>query len=127
MYGSEDGIQSSAAVVFKRLQPATCETFASLLAMLLHLLLHYGVLQTVHNLLRFLQIDSEVFRCGTPGESFNRAQCNRRLFAIFSDAFQYDVPAHASSRLVSRANEPYGRNFGQDPQVLSSPVPVAGL
>ena len=63
--------------------------------MLLQLLFYYGLLQTVHNLLRFLQIDSEVIRCGTAGEPFNRAQYNRGFFAIFSDALQYDVPAHA--------------------------------
>src|SRR5260370_38390685 len=73
--------------------------------MLLQLLFYYGVLQTVHNLLRFLQIDSEVFRCGTPGEPFSRAQCNRGLFTIFSDALHYDVPAHASSWLASGTSE----------------------
>src|SRR4029077_15878312 len=30
--------------------------------------------ETVHNLLRFLRIDSESFRYGTPGEPFYRAQ-----------------------------------------------------
>src|SRR5260370_37071346 len=89
--------------------------------MLLQLLFYYAVLQTVHNLLRFLQIDSEVFRCRTSGESFNRAQCNRGSFSIFSDALQYDVPAHVSSWLVSRASEPYRRNFRQHPQALSGP------
>ena len=39
--------------------------------------------------------------------------------AIVSETLQYDVPAHASSWLVSRANEPYRRNSGEDPQVLS--------
>jgi hypothetical protein len=42
----------------------------------------------------------------TPGEPFNRAQRNRGLFAIFSDALHYDVPAHVSSWLVSRDSEP---------------------
>jgi hypothetical protein len=65
--------------------------------MLVQLLLYHGVLQPIRNLLRFLQIDSKVFRCGTPGEPFNRAQCNRGLFTIFSDALRYDVPAHVSS------------------------------
>ena len=61
--------------------------------MLLQLLFYYCVLQTAHNLLRFLQIDSEVFSCGTPTEPFNGAQSNRGSFSIFSDALQYDVPA----------------------------------
>ena len=52
---------------------------------------------------------------------FNRALCNRGLFTIFSDALHYDVPAHASSWLASRTNEPHRRNFGQYPQVLSGP------
>src|SRR5271165_279966 len=94
-HGPQHGIQASAAVVFNRSQPATGETFSPLFTMLLQLLFYYGVLQTVHNLLRFLQIDSEVIRCGTAGEPFNRAQYNRGFFAIFSDALQYDVPAHA--------------------------------
>src|SRR6202022_777085 len=85
----------------------------------LHLLFYYGALQTVHNPLRFLQIESEVFRCGTPGDPFNRAEGNRGLFAIFSDALQYDVPAHASSWLDLRVSEPYRWNSSQDPQVLS--------
>ncbi len=65
--------------------------------MFLQLLLYYGVLQPIRNLLRFLKIDSEVFRSRTPGEPFDRAQRNRGLFTIFSDAFHYDVPAHVSS------------------------------
>jgi hypothetical protein len=64
-HGPQDGIEPSAAEVFNRPQPATGETFSPLLTMLLQLLLHYGVLQTVHNLLRFLKIDSEVFRSRT--------------------------------------------------------------
>jgi hypothetical protein len=65
--------------------------------MLLQLLLYYGVLQTIRNLLRFLKIDSEVFRSRTPGEPFDGAQRNRGLFTISSDALHYDVPAHVSS------------------------------
>jgi hypothetical protein len=65
--------------------------------MLLQLLVYYGVLQPIRNLLRFLKIDSEVFRSRTPGEPFNGAQRNRGLFTIFSDALHYDVPAHVSS------------------------------
>jgi hypothetical protein len=42
----------------------------------------------------------------TTGEPFNRAQRNRGLFTIFSEALQYAVPAYVSSRLVSRASEP---------------------
>ena len=48
-----------------------------------------------------------------------RASFFRGLFTIFSDALHYDVPAHVSSWLVSRASEPYRRNFRQHPQVLS--------
>jgi hypothetical protein len=59
-HGPQDGIQPSATEVFNRPQPATGLTFSPLFTMLLQLLLHYGALQTVHNLLRFLQIDSEV-------------------------------------------------------------------
>jgi hypothetical protein len=52
------------------------------------LLLHYlpTVPYKVHNLIRLLQIDSEVFRTRTPSELFNRARGNRELFTIFSDA-----------------------------------------
>ena len=89
--------------------------------MLLELLLYYGVLQPIRNLLRFLKIDSEVFRSRTLGEPFDCAQRNRRLLTIFSDALHYDVPAHVSSWLVSGASEPQRQNFGQDPQVLSGP------
>ena len=60
--------------------------------MLLQLLFYYGALQTVHNLLRFLQIDSEVFRCGTPGEPFNRAQGNRGLPTHSNMMFQRMLP-----------------------------------
>jgi hypothetical protein len=74
--------------------------------MLLQLLFYYGVLQTVHNLLRFLKIDSEVFRSRTPGDPFDGAQRNRGSFTIFSDALHYDVPAHVSSWLALRASEP---------------------
>jgi hypothetical protein len=74
--------------------------------MLVQLLLYHGVLQPIRNLLRFLQIDSKVFRSRTPGESFNRAQRNRGSFTIFSDALHYDVPAHVSSWLALRASEP---------------------
>ena len=38
-----------------------------------------------------------VRRLGEPAEPFNRAQRNRGVFTIFSDALQYDVPAHAFS------------------------------
>jgi hypothetical protein len=69
-HGPQDGIEPSAAEVFNRPQAATGVTFSPLFTMLLQLLLHYGALQTVHNLLRFLQIDSEVFRSRTPSESF---------------------------------------------------------
>jgi hypothetical protein len=65
--------------------------------MLVQLLLYYGVLQPIRNLLRFLQIDSEGFRGPTPGEPFDGAQRNRGSFTIFSDALHYDVPAHISS------------------------------
>jgi hypothetical protein len=88
--------------------------------MLLQLLVYYGVLQPIRNLLRFLKIDSEVFRSRTLGEPFDGAQRSHGLFTIFSDALHYDVPAHVSSWLVSRGSEPQRRNFGQDPQVLSS-------
>jgi hypothetical protein len=57
--------------------------------MLLQLLVYYGVLQPIRNLLRFLKIDSEVFRSRTPGEPFDGAQRNRGLFTIFSDAHHY--------------------------------------
>ena len=50
------------------------------------------VLQPIRNLLRFLQIDSEVFSSRTLGEPFDGAQCNPGWLAIFSDALQYDVP-----------------------------------
>jgi hypothetical protein len=105
-HGPQDGIERSAAEVFNRPQPATGETFTPLFTMLLQLLLHYGVLQTVHHLLRFLKIDSEVFRSRTPGEPLDGAQRNRGLFTIFSDALHYDVPAHVSSWLISGASEP---------------------
>ena len=90
---SQDGIKRSAAEVFNRPQPATGETFTPLFTMLLQLFLYYGVLQPIRNLLRFLKIDSEVFRSRTPGEPFDGAQSNRGLFTIFSDALHYDVPA----------------------------------
>jgi hypothetical protein len=96
-HGPKDGIQLSVAIVFNRSLPATSETFPPLFTMLLQLLFYYGVLQPIRNLLRFLQIDSEVFSSRTPGEPFDGAQCNPGWFAIFSDALQYDVPAHASS------------------------------
>ena len=56
-HGPQDGIERSAAEVFNR-RPATGETFSPLFKMLLQLLLHYGALQTIHNSLRFLGIDS---------------------------------------------------------------------
>src|SRR5271166_2163594 len=59
-HGSQDGIQPSAAEVFDRSLLATSGTFPPLFTMLLQLLLYYGVLQPIRNLLRFLQIDSEV-------------------------------------------------------------------
>ena len=96
-YGPQDGIQPSAAKVFDRPLPATSETFSSLFTMLVQLLLYYGVLQPIRNLLRFLQIDSKVFRSRTPGDPFDVAQRNRGSFTIFSDALHYDVPAHVSS------------------------------
>ena len=67
--------------------------------MLVQLLLYHGVLQPIRNLLRFLQIDSKVFRCGTPGEPFNRAQCNRGLFTIFG------CQQHACRNLSKRPSE----------------------
>ena len=73
-YGPQDGIELSAAKVFNRPQPATGETFSSLFTMLLQLLVYYGVLQPTRNLLRFLKIDSEVFRSRTLGEPFDGAQ-----------------------------------------------------
>jgi hypothetical protein len=60
----------------------------------------------IRNLLRFLKIDSQVFRSRTSGEPFDGAQRIRGLFTISSDALHYDVPAHVSSLLVSRASEP---------------------
>ena len=76
-HGSQDGIQPSVAEVFNRSLPATSETFSPLFTMLLQLLLYYGVLQPIRNLLRFPQIDSEVFRSRTRGEPFDGAQLNR--------------------------------------------------
>jgi hypothetical protein len=73
-HGPQNGIQASAAVVFNRPRPATGEAFSPLFTMLLQLLLYYGVLQPIRNLLRFLQIDSEVFSSRTPGEPFDGAQ-----------------------------------------------------
>jgi hypothetical protein len=105
-YGPQDGIERSAAEVFDRPQPATGETFSPLFTMLLQLLVYYGVLQPIRNLLRFLKIDSEVFRSRTPGGPLNGGQSNRGLLTIFSDALHYDVPAHVSSWLVSGASEP---------------------
>jgi hypothetical protein len=105
-YGLQDGIELSAAEVFNRPQPATGETFSSLFTMLLQLLVYYGVLQPIRNLLRFLKIDSEVFRSRTLGEPFDGAQRNRGLLTIFSEALHYDVPAHVSSWLFSGASEP---------------------
>jgi hypothetical protein len=64
-HGPEDGIEPSAAEVFNRPQPATCETFSPLFTMLLQLLLYYGALQPIRYLHRFLKIDSEVFRSDT--------------------------------------------------------------
>src|SRR5271165_5083494 len=96
-YGPQDGIQPSAAEVFDRPLPATSETFPPLFTMLVQLLLYHGVLQPIRNLLRFLQIDSKVFRSRTPGDPFDGAQCNRGLFTVFSNALHYDVPAHVSS------------------------------
>jgi hypothetical protein len=74
--------------------------------MLLQLLLYYGVLQPIRNLLRFPQIDSEVFRSRTLGEPFDGAQRNRGSLTIFSYALHYDVPAHISSWSGLRASEP---------------------
>jgi hypothetical protein len=105
-YGPQDGVQTSAAEVFDRPLPTTSETFPPLFTMLVQLLLYHGVLQPIRNLLRFLQIDSKVFRNRTPGDPFDGAQRNRGSFTIFSDALHYDVPAHVSSWLVSRASEP---------------------
>ena len=68
-HGPQDGIERSAAEVFNRPQPATDVTFSPLFTMLLQLLLHYGILQTVHNLLRFLKIDSEVFAVVLPASA----------------------------------------------------------
>jgi hypothetical protein len=76
-HGPQDGIEPSQAEVFNRPQPAPGETFSPLFTMLLQLLLYYGVLQPIRNLLRFLKIDSEVFRSRTPGEPFDGAQRNR--------------------------------------------------
>jgi hypothetical protein len=105
-YGPEDGIQPSAAEVFDRSLPAIIETFPTLFTMLVHLSLYYGVLQPIRNLLRFLQVDSEVFRSCSPGDPFDGAQRTRGSFTIFSDALHYDVPAHISSRSGLRASEP---------------------
>ena len=57
-------------------------------------------------LLRFPQIDSEVFRSRTRCEPFDGAHHNRGLLTIFSYPLHYDVPAHVSSWLVSGASEP---------------------
>jgi hypothetical protein len=62
-------------------------THRNAFTMLLQLLLHY--LRCLANGSQFASIpagDSEVFRSRTPSELFNRAQRNRRLFTIFSDA-----------------------------------------
>ena len=72
-HGPQDGIERSAAEVFNRPQPATSETFSFLFTVLLQLLIYYGVLQPIRNLLRFLKIDSEVFCSRTLGEPFNGA------------------------------------------------------
>ena len=82
--GSQDGIQPSAAEVFDRSLLATSKTFPPLFTMLVQLLLYYGVLQPIRNLLRFPQIDSEVFRSRTRGEPFDGAQRNRGSLTIFS-------------------------------------------
>ena len=74
--------------------------------MLLQLLLYYDILQPIRDLLRFPQIDSEVFRSRTRREPFDGAQRNRGSFTIFSHALHYDVPAHISSWLGLRASEP---------------------
>ena len=87
-HGPQDGLERSAAEVFNRPQPATSETFSFLFTVLLQLLVYYGVLQPIRNLLRFLKIDSEVFCSRTPGEPFDGAQSNRGLFTIFSDALR---------------------------------------
>src|SRR5580704_9091029 len=73
-HGSQDGIQPSAAEVFDRSLLATSGTFPPLFTMLLQLLLYYGVLQPIRNLLRFPLIDSEAFRSCTRGEPFDGAQ-----------------------------------------------------
>jgi hypothetical protein len=73
-HGSQDGIQPSSAEVFDRSVLATSETFLLLFTMLLQLLLYYGVLQTVRDLLRFLKIDSDVFRRRTRGEPFDASE-----------------------------------------------------
>src|SRR6202790_5708237 len=61
-HGSQDGIQPSAAEVLDRSMLATSGTFPPLFTMLLQLLLYYGVLQPIPNLLRFPHIDSKFFR-----------------------------------------------------------------
>src|ERR1700676_667035 len=121
-HGPQDGIEPSAAEIFDRPLPATSETFPPLFTMLLQLLLYYGVLQPIRNLLRFPQIDSEVFRSRTRGEPFDGAHCNRGSLTIFSYALRYDVPAHISSWVRLTRQRTIEANFGQDPQVLSSPV-----
>jgi hypothetical protein len=70
--------------------------------MLPQLLVDYGVLQPIRNLLRFLKIDSEVFRGRTPGEPFDVAQRIRGLFTIFSDALHYGFYLSLNRRLVNR-------------------------
>ena len=70
--------------------------------MFVQLLLYYGVLQPIRNLLRFPQIDSEAFRSCTRGEPFDGAQRNRGSFTIFSDTLQRMFPPG----LALRASEP---------------------
>jgi hypothetical protein len=74
--------------------------------MLLQLLLYYGVLQPIRNLLRFLKIDSEVFRSRTLGEPFDGAQpivdCSPSSPTHSTMMFQRMF----SSWLVSGASEP---------------------
>jgi hypothetical protein len=67
------------------------------------------------NLIRFLQIDSEVFRSRTLGEPFDVAQRNRGSFTIFSDALYYDVPAPVSSWLALRGQRTIKGEFRSRP------------
>jgi hypothetical protein len=56
-HGSQNGLQASAAVVLNGSWPAAGRTSSPVFTMLPQLLFYHGVLQRIHNLLRFLQID----------------------------------------------------------------------